>query len=58
LHKTSWDERVFCEALYRKNLKMLQWARDRDCPWDKERCLRLAREKWPELVPWIEEQDD
>ena len=40
------------------HLDMLKWAREHDCPWDKDSCEAASLNHHPETLAWVQQQPD
>jgi hypothetical protein len=53
-----WNEETCGYAARNGHLDVLQWARQNECPWNKDRCLSEAKEQGhSHIMQWIKEND-
>lgn len=54
-HATFALRPFFCTHACRTgDLHMLKWLKDHGCPWAKQRCLKIAKDRYPSISDYIE----
>jgi hypothetical protein len=42
-------------AAWNGHLHILKWARENGCPWREQQIVGMVRDRYPEILEWVEQ---